>query len=103
MPQATLLNEILNQFLPAKLEVDAKNSEMEVIIKFITELNQIRKYHILKDFSNSYVMNITMLNTTYSFVSIFDIKGVINHTGQTKTGYEGPNFKQRMVLLYNSL
>lgn len=66
-----LLNNLLDDFLPHSLGKEQKKSEKEIIEKFISDFNQIRKYHLQRDFSNSQVFNnVTTLFTSYSFVRI---------------------------------
>lgn len=68
-----LLDALLEEFLPVGLGGDQKESEKSVIEAFIQELNQIRKYHVQRDFSNSYVVNnVTSLLSAYPFVNKFN-------------------------------
>jgi len=65
-----LLDDLLKFFLPAGLSVEQRESERQSIHRFIRELNQIRKNHIDRDFSHSYVVNnVTALAESYPFVS----------------------------------
>lgn len=67
----TLLNDILKYFLPMGLSIEQRESERQSIHRFVRELNQIRKNHIDRDFSHSYVVNnVTALAESYPFVSI---------------------------------
>ena len=69
-----LLDEVLKYFLPSGLSIEQRESERQSIHRFIRELNQIRRNHIDRDFSNSFVVNnISALMESYSFVSIYDM------------------------------
>lgn len=66
-----LLDEILKYLLPLGLSVEQREMERQSIHRFIKELNQIRRNHIDRDFSNSYIVNnISALGESYPFVSI---------------------------------
>lgn len=70
-----LLDNLLDEFLPQGLGLEQKNSEKEIIEKFIVDFNQIRKYHLQSDFTNSQVFhNISVLYSTFSFVSIIETR-----------------------------
>lgn len=66
-----LLDNLLDEFLPQGLGLERKNSEKDIIERFVVDFNQIRKYHLQRDFTNSQVFhNISMLSSTFSFVSV---------------------------------
>lgn len=67
-----LLDDLLKYFLPKGLSTDQKESERQLIYRFIRDLNQIRKEYLPKDFTNSYVVNnVSSLTESYPFVSAY--------------------------------
>lgn len=65
-----LLDSLLDEFLPQGLGLEQRNSEKDIIEKFIVDFNQIRKYHLQRDFTDSQVFhNISLLYVKFPFVS----------------------------------
>ncbi|KAG5672128.1 hypothetical protein PVAND_002283 [Polypedilum vanderplanki] len=65
-----LLDELLKYFLPSSLTHEQRESEREAIHRFIREHNQIRRNHVDRDFSNSYIVNnISALSEAYPFLN----------------------------------
>lgn len=66
-----LFDRVLDFLLPNTLNEFQRQSEKREIINFVEKLNEIRKEHIDKDFSSSYVINnVSALADLNSFVSI---------------------------------
>ncbi|XP_055716505.1 endothelin-converting enzyme 1 [Phlebotomus papatasi] len=69
-----LLDDLMNVFLPSSLSKEQRQSEMDLIRNFVSELNRLRQHHLDRDFSNSYVVyNVTTLSTTYSYLKWNDV------------------------------
>lgn len=67
-----LLDSVINTFLPTSIDPDKREFERESIVNFIRQLTQLRRESLRKGFSDSYVLyNVSMLSTTYPFVSIY--------------------------------
>lgn len=65
-----LLNTLIDMFLPNTLDEDKREFEHDSIVNFIRQLTQLRRESLRKGFSDSYVLyNVSMLSTTYPFVS----------------------------------
>lgn len=63
--------KVIQLLLSNALNENQKLSEKREILSFIQKLNEIRKEHIDKDFSSSYVINnISELSESQPFVSI---------------------------------
>ncbi|XP_070502040.1 endothelin-converting enzyme 1 isoform X1 [Chironomus tepperi] len=69
-----LLDEVLKYFLPSGLSNEQRESERQSIHHFVRELNQIRRNHIDRDFSNSFVVNnISALMESYPFLNWLEL------------------------------
>lgn len=66
-----LFDRVFDFLLPHTLNEFQKQAERSEIINFVEKLNEIRKEHIDKDFSSSYVINnVSALAESKPFVSI---------------------------------
>lgn len=66
-----LLDNMIDIFLPASLDMDKRDFERESIVNFIRQLTQLRRESIRKGFSDSHVLyNVSALSALYPFVSI---------------------------------
>ncbi|GAB0087502.1 uncharacterized protein DMENIID0001_018150 [Sergentomyia squamirostris] len=69
-----LLDDLMNVFLPSSLTKEQRQSEMNLIRNFVSELNRLRQHHLDRDFSNSFVVNnVTTLTTSYPYVKWSDV------------------------------
>lgn len=67
-----LLDTLIDMFLPFSLDADKREFERDSMVNFIRQLTQLRRESLRKGFSDSYVLyNVSMLSTTYPFVSLF--------------------------------
>lgn len=65
-----LLDNIIDIFLPASLDLDKRDFERESIVNFVRQLTQLRRESLRKGFSDSHVLyNISSISTVYPFVS----------------------------------
>lgn len=78
----TLLNDVLDSFLPSGLSYDQKMSEKEAITTFIEQLNKIRVEHAKRGFWNSSVL--------YNVTSLQEKFPVLNWTSLIPSNWTGP-------------
>ncbi|XP_037030087.1 endothelin-converting enzyme homolog isoform X1 [Bradysia coprophila] len=69
-----IIHELLDNFLPKSMSNDHKRLEKSSIIRFIKELNGIRKDLARRDFSDSYVLyNVSTLAAGYPYLNWVDL------------------------------
>ncbi|XP_059610294.1 neprilysin-1 [Phlebotomus argentipes] len=69
-----LLDDLMNVFLPSSLSPKQRQSEMDLIRKFVSEVNRLRQNYLDRDFSNSYLVdNVTTLSSAYSYLKWSDM------------------------------
>lgn len=67
-----LLDEMLNFLLPTTISLVDRDAERHSILEFITQLIQMRRDFIDRDFSNSLIVNnVSALMDSYPFVSTY--------------------------------